>query len=85
MSDPKYAHVGPVETRLMEECAEVIKAVSKAVRFGFDDWHPDTPGVTNRWKLLQEMEDVVLRWNELANREGLPRLGLLPSLPKVTT
>lgn len=27
---------------LAEECAEVIKAVSKALRFGLNNWHPDS-------------------------------------------
>lgn len=70
MSDPKYAGVGPVEVRLMEECAELIQAVSKAVRFGWVDWHPVSlcPNTANADR---EMADLIRCWNELAKREHL--------------
>lgn len=41
---------------LQEECAEVIQAVSKINRFGFNsEWE----GVTNKQALIQEIGDVL--------------------------
>ena len=44
-------------TILQEECAEVILAISKIKRFGWDSIHPDG-GVDNRVRLEQELGDV---------------------------
>lgn len=65
------ASQGPLEVRLMEEAAELIQALSKSLRFGWDMSHPHS-GVVNRAYVLDEMQDLVLKWNELAEREGLP-------------
>lgn len=37
-----------------EECAEIQKAVSKALRFGLGNHHPDEPDVTNADDILFE-------------------------------
>lgn len=42
---------------LQEECAEVILAISKIKRFGWDSIHPEG-GVDNRARLAQELGDV---------------------------
>ena len=41
-----------------EECAEVIKEISKVLRFGLDNKHPDE-SETNRDKLTQEVGDLL--------------------------
>lgn len=43
---------------LQEECAEVIQAVSKIRRFGWDSYHPNDPQKTNRVLLEDEVGDV---------------------------
>lgn len=43
---------------LAEECAEVIQAVNKGLRFGLDDGHPD--GMTNNAQdIVREVNDVL--------------------------
>ena len=44
-------------TILSEECAEVIHAVSKVLRFGFESHYPNG-GPTNREKLEEELGHV---------------------------
>lgn len=75
----EYRKIGTPEQRLQEECAEVIQAISKGVRFGWNDWHPDRPPQGEvHWKnhmlLLEEMRDVVRTYNELADDLEIPRL-----------
>jgi NTP pyrophosphatase (non-canonical NTP hydrolase) len=56
-------------TRLMEECAEVIKACSKAQRFGIKT---NYQGVSNAQNIADELYDVGLVQAELWNRYLLP-------------
>jgi NTP pyrophosphatase (non-canonical NTP hydrolase) len=44
---------------LLEECAEVTQAISKIFRFGFESCHPDTPDITNREHLTEEIGDLI--------------------------
>jgi len=37
-----------------EECAEIQQAISKALRFGLDNHHPDRPNFTNADDIMQE-------------------------------
>lgn len=67
---------GAVEVRLMEECAEVIHAASKGLRFGWNECHPERQ-VTNREAVAQEMHDLVKAWNELADNLDLPHVRLM--------
>ena len=38
----------------IEECGELIEALSKAMRFGLDNHHPDKPQETNAQAILKE-------------------------------
>lgn len=61
MADPKYQHVGDIDQRLIEECAELIKAICKAERFGYDNFHPKRPegsDENNKTDILKEIKDV---------------------------
>jgi hypothetical protein len=42
---------------LSEECAELSKEVSKALRFGLDDFEPGQ-NLTNREKIVNEFNDL---------------------------
>ena len=56
----KMSDVGAIDREIMliaqEECAEVIQAISKVFRFGFDSVHK---GVENRDHLAEEIGDLM--------------------------
>jgi NTP pyrophosphatase (non-canonical NTP hydrolase) len=62
-ADKHFNGLTPAEherlTMLAEECAEVIQAVTKIQRHGYESCNPFGPGVeTNRERLLRELFDV---------------------------
>ena len=65
MSDPRFVNIGEFDDKLIEECSELIKAICKAKRFGFDGYHPDRPDKNNAQEILDEIEDVRRAINEL--------------------
>lgn len=40
-----------------EECAEIVQAATKSLRFGLDDYYKENP--TNREKLIVEFNDLI--------------------------
>lgn len=56
-------------TCLSEECAEIQQAVSKAVRFGLDDGHPES-NTTNAQDIERELTDLAAVI-ELLEEDGL--------------
>lgn len=57
-------------TILSEECAEVIKDVSKALRFGLDDYPPDsTKENTNKKRIAYELNDIIAVAQMLKNEQ----------------
>lgn len=58
MSHPDFKTIGSPEIRLIEECAELIKSISKAQRFGYFSSHPDFIEKNNIDDILSEMNDV---------------------------
>ena len=58
MSHPYFKTIGSPEIRLIEECAELIMAISKAQRFGYFASHPDFIEKNNMDDILNEMNDV---------------------------
>lgn len=69
---PDYAHIGSVESRVIEECAELTKDICKALRFGWDDFNPNTPERTNRMNAIGEIADVRRVVDELEQYLGTP-------------
>lgn len=57
MSHPDYDKIGRADERVIEECSELIHAISKARRFGIDNFHPQKLN-SNRELILLEMADV---------------------------
>ena len=59
MSDPKYKNIGCPASKIIEECAELIQAIMKAKRFGWNNYHPDRPNRTNLDDVKAEIGDVI--------------------------
>ena len=38
----------------MEECAEIQQAISKSLRFGLNNYHPNDPSITNGDQIVTE-------------------------------
>ena len=53
---------------LAEEAAEVVQVVTKILRHGYNNYHPDDPSMTN-WKLLhEELLDMTAVLSEMNKR-----------------
>lgn len=68
----KISDFGAVDREIMdiaqEECAEVIQAISKIRRFGFDGKHPDS-NIDNREHLEEEIGDLMCLFEIMEERE----------------
>ena len=51
--------------RAVEECGEFLQALSKARRFGWFNFHPDRPNITNIDDVRREMADVIEAFERL--------------------
>jgi hypothetical protein len=71
--NPLYSFVGTPEVRLTEELAEVIQVVCKAQRWGWSGVNPED-GKDKKQRVLEELHDVIIAWNEIATRERMPLL-----------
>ena len=67
MSDIKYDKIDTPEIRLIEECSELIKIVSRAIRFGWDNYHPapHRPESSNKKEAIKKFQDIIKAWNEI--------------------
>jgi phosphoribosyl-ATP pyrophosphohydrolase len=51
--------VDTIDDKVIEECAELIHAISKAKRFGYINYHPNTPDICNAKLILNEINDLL--------------------------
>ena len=51
--------------KVVEECAELIQAICKAERFGWNNHHPKTPNISNERRVYEELADVKLACADL--------------------
>jgi NTP pyrophosphatase (non-canonical NTP hydrolase) len=61
---PKSANLNEVLLIIQEECAEVVQAVSKVIRFGWENHHPERTK-TNREELEEELGDLLAMYDIL--------------------
>jgi len=59
---------------LMEECAEVQQAVSKALRFGLEDFNPNTARRNNAEDIAHELIDILTIRDMLLHNNVIPPL-----------
>jgi len=72
-------------TVLIEECAEIQKRATKALRFGIDDHDPTfKDSKTERERLDDELHDLFAVIEMLADRGALMR-GSRPSIPSLSS
>lgn len=57
-----------------EECAEIQQAVSKALRFGLENHHPNTPEITNADDIIHEFYQLYALIDHLQGYGFLPTL-----------
>jgi len=65
MADPNYVNIGSNTIKLIEECGELIQAVCKGDRFGWQNKYPDKDSPTNLEILEYEFEDLIRAFNNL--------------------
>jgi len=68
---------------LAEECAEVIQAVSKALRFGLQDGYPDTER-TNSTDITRELAHILAMHQLLADDNSIGYINVQAILDKQT-
>lgn len=57
-----------------EECAEIQYNISKAIRFGVDNHHPDKPEVTNGYQIMKEYYQLMAVMGMLASSGYVPEI-----------
>ena len=55
----QYTEIGTPAMRVIEECGELIQAVMKGERFGYDAHHPNRPETNNLVDVRHELQDIV--------------------------
>jgi len=65
MGDANYENFGDISDCTIEECAELIHALSKAKRFGWFSYHPYRTGPSNIEQVTIEIGDVERRLKKL--------------------
>lgn len=66
-------------TCLAEECAEIQQAISKALRFGLDDGHPEKT-TTNAQDIAKECVDIIAIIEMLEDEGILKKIGTIQAI-----
>ncbi|WP_206459350.1 hypothetical protein [Anaerovorax sp. IOR16] len=61
-------------TTMSEECAEIQQAISKSLRFGFNNYNPQTPNKTNVDDIMVEFYQLCAVFELLQDNKVLPIL-----------
>jgi NTP pyrophosphatase (non-canonical NTP hydrolase) len=56
---------------LAEEAGEIVQAVGKILRHGYESYHPDDPRTSNRQHLERELGDLSAIVYDMCRREDL--------------
>jgi len=71
MVHPDYVKIGDPEDRIVEEIGEILKALGKGKRFGWENYHPDDKDKqTNFQKLHYEILDLLYAYDDLRVKLG---------------
>ncbi len=68
MSDPEFKHIGHPAIKLFEEIGELIQAICKGERFGWDNHQPGRRGINNLQELRSEWSDLQEAYSNFINR-----------------
>ena len=66
MSHMEYENIGDPKDRLVEEIGELLQAIGKGERFGWDNHHPDRT-ISNLEQLGTEWVDIIAAYNKFVN------------------
>lgn len=68
---------------LAQECCEVAARCTKAQMFGLDEVQPEQP-LTNRRRIVEELQDLFAIVDEMQEYEILPRLSMRDSQARIS-
>lgn len=64
---------------LIEEAAEIVKAGTKILRHGYDNYNPVHKGPTNKFRLFIELEDLFCVYEAMMRAGDLPMIKFVGS------
>ncbi len=86
----KYAKIGRITTRVIEECSELIHILCKVERFGWDNYHPADRQMMPNYRLvdleirdlckcLEELEGILMAMKSSCITGKIPKLPYNPT------
>ncbi|MGF7011955.1 hypothetical protein M2146_002509 [Lachnospiraceae bacterium PF1-22] len=59
---------------VQKQCADIQKTISKAMRFGLNNHHPDTPQIANGHQIVKEFTELFALVTHMQNKGLLPQI-----------